>query len=747
MALVKLKTSKFDSSFHFRCATSFAMVLLCAIIISLWPASARAGDIQMTAQEAGALAGLISHEQASARTERTISLRGLGFAQGLEVGSLAAAGRFDFNLPGVGVAEDQIYAYLQFDQTLTSDASGEVQILAGNARASRADLNGRVRGQPLSLTLPVANNGATGFGFDYASNAVCTVTEAGHPTFAINAASTFTYFVDLTTLRTVNDAARALGDHITITLPGGTLSEDQFAAAYDLARRLEAQGRSITFNRLPAPSLRGEITSGAAVHDAMSEMLAHFNSDHLASVLDRGRADASLAFSLLAAMGIEGAPLGLGDIVIASDHQLQAFLAQHDSNVRALSSSTSSLARALRGTQLELESSNAIGILRSGHRPVITLSDMAASSDLAALIAGDGGVRNSRNDLPASELSAQTDLLVPGARSEWTLPFSFDDLPAGTAPSHFDLSFTPGRVADAAGQLVHVFMNDQLLRTFRLSGAGEARRLSVSLPQNLMSRQNDLRVLLQRDATRQQCNETPATVLAQLLPASGIRLARTEEQPDEFFELAPYFRSGVDVALSQNALTSPIAALEGLRALTGGIMPSDAATWFHFVPEGMRFAPRGSFLLYGVEPAGLELAPLRLDRGNVDVNDRTGAPLLSLADMPDASVVQIVQARGFNGLWVSSGISLGEGAVRSLEFDHGNLAIVDHRGVALWLNAGAPRGPLIDYVDRHFISDFFAANRLLVLIGVWSLLTLVLLRTVMAARGKKPDAAATKEGK
>jgi len=720
----------------------FAAAMLCAIFSILPLSPVQAATLEVNASDAVALVRTIDHIDGDRAGTRTISLEALGYENGIEIGALNAASRFSFNLPTHAIIGDEIYAYLQLNQTLAQDAVGEVLIIPASGPASgdatRATLAGRVRDQGVAVTLPVSASGATGFDFDYGANASCAVSETREPSFAINGASNFTYTLDQPAITSVTDAARTLGTHVTITLPGGNLSGEQFAAAFTLARALEAAGRSVSFNRLPGVGFKNEAVSLAQVNEAASQMLTGMNAVHLAAALNDGRDEATMAFTLLAASGASVHALALGDIVIAEVWELEALTAAFENTKGALSRQSAGLRRTLAGSNLDLEGLGDLTILRAGSRAVIALTDAASGNELANLINGSRGEANGSDNLPIETLSAQADIAAPGLRSEWNLPFSFDDLPAGTLPDSFDISLNPGLATEAAGQLLHVFLNDQLLRTFRLGGEGQARRFSVGLPSGLMSRRNDLRVLLQRDATRAACNDNETSTLAQLLPSSGISLTRGNITPNEFFELAPLFRGGVDVALKASDLGNPVAALNGLRALANGILASDATTWFHFVPDGMRFAPRGSFLLYGVEPVGLDNGPVRFDRGAVAVTDTNGAPLLSLADMPEASVVQIVSAMGQYGLWVSQPLSLAPSA-RDLDFDHGNLAIVDEQGVALWLNSNAPRGPLINYISQHRIADFFAANRLIVLIIVWSLLTMVLVRVFVGGRKAKKD--------
>ncbi len=719
----------------------FALALLWLLLAS----PARAGDITMTDADIASFAGLMGHVedtrgQGRGTVERTISLGALGRTGGIEIGSTDASATFVFDLPQHAMPEAQVYASFQLDQTLRATQVGRVAFRAvpdsTEGGEAAATLMGRVRSDTLALTLPVTQNGETGFAFAYATNAVCVTTDERAPLFALRPESTFSYRVDLGAIATVADAARVLGDAVTITLSGRELTEDQFKAAFDLGRALEAQGRRVSFNRLPGPLVFDETTSIAAINDAVEAMLAHREGELVSRALREGRADAVIAFSALAASGAMELELGLGDIVIASRDELARLSTIRSQIANALGASNRTLRSAFEGQVLNLEHGEGLAIFRAGHRPVIALVDVVASQDLIALFGGVDASRAQSDLLPIGALSAQTDLNQAGVRSEWVMPFSFADLPAGTLPTHFDLSLVPGIAADVTSQLAHVFLNGQLLRTVRLNGLGDAQSTTMRLPANLMSRQNSLRVLLQRDATPDGCEGKDEGAIAQLLPASGIRLAQGSHRPEEFYQLAPFFGAGLDIAMRQTDLGNPVAALKGLRALTRTILPVSAASSFHFLPEGMRFAPRGAFILYGVAPAALEVAPMRLDRGAVDVTDRSGDLLLSLADLPDAAVVQIVTAFDQTGLWVSRPLRLEGNIANQLEFDHGNLAIVDARGVALWVNTSAPRGLLIDYVETHFIADILGEYRMYILGGVWILLTLLLIRLVVGARNK-----------
>ena len=92
---------------------------------------------------------------------------------------------------------------------------------------------------------------------------------------------------------------------------------------------------------------------------------------------------------------------------------------------------------------------------------------------------------------------------------------------------------------------------------------------------------------------------------------------------------------------------------------------------------------------------------VRFDRGRVIVEDRSGRNLLDLGGFVSGAVAQIVTVDDHAGLWIKPLAADGTPPVSSaLKLDHGDVAFLDHDGVALALSTERDTLVQISYPDQ-----------------------------------------------
>jgi hypothetical protein len=123
----------------------------------------------------------------------------------------------------------------------------------------------------------------------------------------------------------------------------------------------------------------------------------------------------------------------------------------------------------------------------------------------------------------------------------------------------------------------------------------------------------------------------------------------------------------------------------------------------------------------------------------VAVIDQSGRTLLDLGGFTGGAVLQVVQAGDTPGLWVKPLSVNGEApSPPALHLDHGDVAFVDDKGVALAMSTERDTLVRISYPDQVSWLTVAGRFRSWIIAGLWLLATAVLLLTLQRLFRRRP---------
>ncbi|MGR3463595.1 cellulose biosynthesis cyclic di-GMP-binding regulatory protein BcsB [Limimaricola sp.] len=358
-----------------------------------------------------------------------------------------------------------------------------------------------------------------------------------------------------------------------------------------------------------------------------------------------------------------------------------------------------------------------------------------AASRWRALALSEGGATNvaaprngSGESVTFAALGApQLQQMVTGS-STFEVGFAADDFAAGRLPDGVELLIGAARSPNGHGVTVSAYLNGSLLGSRPLDDA-EPVWMDFAIPAGLVGRENQMRILVQRQVEGGNCLFKPQGYPAQILPQSRFTLGEAPEAAGDFYLMRQAFSGGVDIVTAPDATVGE--DMPWLLPIAGALLPDTAdialRETISAMPEGAEARP---FLYIGrTAPAGAE-AGLRFDQGRVEVRDGSGEMLYSGAAMEEAAVVQIVEIDERPGIWLRPGTGPAPRPTMEapLLLDRGDLAFIDDRGVALVTSTR--RGDLVDiaYPDRLDIMQVVAKYRPWIIGAAWLALTLVVVR-------------------
>jgi hypothetical protein len=140
-------------------------------------------------------------------------------------------------------------------------------------------------------------------------------------------------------------------------------------------------------------------------------------------------------------------------------------------------------------------------------------------------------------------------------------------------------------------------------------------------------------------------------------------------------------------------------------------------------------------------PAGAVLRA-RFDRGRVTVVDKSSRTLLDLGGYASGAVAELVSANQQPGLWVRS--LAPNGALptpRDLNIDHGDVAFVDHTGVALAMSTERDTLVRIAYPDQVSWLTVAERFRSWIIGGLWLFVTAGFLLVLQRMFRRRPAGA------
>jgi hypothetical protein len=312
-------------------------------------------------------------------------------------------------------------------------------------------------------------------------------------------------------------------------------------------------------------------------------------------------------------------------------------------------------------------------------------------------------------------------------RADLTLTIDTRRLPAGRRPLRVLLDVMVAPDGDAGRAVVSVFINEHLLGS-KLAAIGEATRLDLPLPDGLAGTALGVRAVVQRRSAQGDCRFEPQGYPAQILDSSAVVLGAADGPVRDFSDLALRWADGVAVELPASAADAPVPVMGLVSEVLNLLSPPSAAVSVSLVAPGPAPAPKSPFLLVSEELPPGSAPRVRFDRGRVAVSDHAGHTLLDLSGFTTGAVAQAVSAGDVPGMWIRPLASNGSlPTPLNLRLDRGDVAFVDHTGVALAMSTERDTLIKISYPDQVSWLTIAERFRAWIIGCVWLMVTIVFL--------------------
>jgi hypothetical protein len=607
----------------------------------------------------------------------TVTLGDIGFLTGIRFANLG--GRREIFVPVPQGDEAASELVLVLDDLSAHEARRSLEVLVNDRSAIAIVLDGHSMGRVVHVPLPKtkATDGFLKLAFLYSGAATqdrCIDVRYVGDSLTIRPETAIELDLGAASTLDVATTAALMPREVTIIVPARRLTPTDIATALTVARALAASGRHVSFHQgydgVQVPGNAGEqrrwirgIVVIGTLNDAAGVIEAPVAT--LAGPLP--------AFGTLAAIRVAGTP---------------ALLVSDASTVRAGQLLASPSLAATRGV------------------PAASVGDMLPPELPTARVTFD----------QLGVAPVQADVF---GRADLDVAIDTRRLPAGTQPTRIllDLMVAP----DGAGEkaVVSAYVNDRLLGS-TVAASGEPTHLDLTLQDGLVGISANIRTVVQRRSAQGDCRFEPQGYPAQILGSSSIVLAPVDPHVNDFAEFAPRWASGVEVLLPDVAAEKPEATLGLVAQVLDALAPENAPINVKLGGRGIAPVPSAAFLAVGdVTPAGAT-PRVRFDRGHVVVADRSGRNLLDLGGFLTGAVAQIVTVENHPGLWIKPLAADGILPVPSaLKLDHGDVAFIDHNGVALALSTERDTLVRVSYPDQVSWLTVAERFRSWIVAGLW----------------------------
>lgn len=311
-------------------------------------------------------------------------------------------------------------------------------------------------------------------------------------------------------------------------------------------------------------------------------------------------------------------------------------------------------------------------------------------------------------------------------------------LPAGTRPARLLLDVMVAPDGAGAKAVVSAFINERLVGSTVAATDGPT-HLDLPLPAGLVGTIANLRVVVERDIAQGDCRFGPQGYPAQILGSSALVLGSAGGTAYDFSDLTPRFVRGVDVMVPAAAADEAARVLGLLAQVANQLSPDTAPLNVAYVSAGKAPVPEGPFIAVSDMPPAGANPHVRFDRGRVAVIDQSGHTLLDLGGFNGGAVAQVLQVGDTPGLWIKPLAADGAAPLPpELRLDHGDVAFVDDKGVALAMSTERDTLVKISYPDQ--VSWLTVADRFRswIIAGLWLLATAALLLTLQRLFRRRP---------
>ena len=613
----------------------------------------------------------------------TVSLADIGFTDGFRFGNLGGRREVFVPLPqGSEAMADEFVLVL--DDVSAYDARRNLIVMI-NDRVTSIGLDGHSTARVVRMPLPKVKtkDGFLKLTFIYSGAATqdrCIDVRSVGDSLIIRPESSVEVDVGPTNALDIPTTIALMPHEVAILLPKRRLSPTEIATAMTVVRALAGSGHRTSFvqGALPEISKAGESrrwTKGLV-------MIGQF--DDVAALID-----APLAT-------VAGPVPSLGSITTVRVSGVPALLVSEAAAGQVGRLLASSSLAATRGLPVAL-----VGEARPAALPIDRVTfDQIGIPPVEAEVFG---------------------------RADLTLTIDTRRLPAGRRPLRVLLDVMVAPDGDAGRAVVSVFINEHLLGS-KLAAIGEATRLDLPLPDGLAGTTLGVRAVVQRRSAQGDCRFEPQGYPAQILDSSAVVLGPADGPVRDFSDLALRWADGVAVALPASAADAPVPVIGLVSEVLNLLSPPSAAVSVSLVAPGPAPAPKSAFLLVSDELPPGSTPRVRFDRGRVAVSDHAGHTLLDLSGFTTGAVAQAVSAGDVPGMWIRPLSSNGSlPAPVNLRLDRGDVAFVDHTGVALAMSTERDTLIKISYPDQVSWLTIAERFRAWIIGCVWLMVTIVFL--------------------
>ncbi|WP_169798708.1 cellulose biosynthesis cyclic di-GMP-binding regulatory protein BcsB [Falsihalocynthiibacter arcticus] len=330
------------------------------------------------------------------------------------------------------------------------------------------------------------------------------------------------------------------------------------------------------------------------------------------------------------------------------------------------------------------------------------------------------------NTLSFASLGADLQAQQVISSSQFQIPFQSSDFPAGKTVGGVELVVAAALDPEGHGATASVYLNDVLLGNYPLD-KGRPEYLKFAVPSGLVSRDNLLRISIQRQASGGECRFKPQGYPVQVLPGSKLTLIDTDDTGDNFFELRQAFTGGVQVVVGADIEQTYAELMPWLGGVAGSMIPDQAP----IIPRNTLAdidASTPFMIVSNANPS--DANPLiTLDKGRIEIRDRDGNIMFDGEALSRLGIAQIVSRNGVHGLWLRPGE--GEAPALSadmpLVLDRGNLALIGAEGVIVATSTSGNSLLEVVYPDQTNWVQILNQYRPWIVGGLWIILTLLVL--------------------
>jgi hypothetical protein len=625
-----------------------------------------------------------------------VTLADIGFANGFRFANLG--GRREVFVPVPQATDVTPRALvLVIDDISAFEARRNLQVLVNDRAVSAIPLDGK--GDRRSIRVPLTNAAAqAGFiklAFVY-SGAVtpdrCIDVRYVGDSLTIRPESAIELAIGSAQQLDVATTAALMPPDMAVVLPARPLTQSDLATALAIGRSLITSGRRVTFyyrGQDALPQLARRDDTGRWMRGIM--LVGGF--DQTTGLIDPPFARvAGEVFGRLGAVRVDGVPA------------------------------------------LLVSSQNAVEVGRLLAGPTIAATRGVASASVGQSVAAT--LPNDRitfDQLGIAPVQAE----VYG-RAELPVTIDMRRLPAGTRLERLMLDVMVAADADNEKAVLSVYVNERLLGS-TIATAGETTHLDLALPPGLVGTSANIRAIVQRRSAQGDCRFEPLGYPTQILGSSALVLTAADSGLHDFSDLATRWANGVQVFVPAAASEHPTEVLSLMAQILNRLSADTAPIDVRFIVPGRVAAPTRPFLVLSDQPPEGAVLRARFDRGRVTVVDRSGRTLLDLGGYANGAVAELVSANEQPGLWIRSLATDGAlPAPRDLNIDHGDVAFVDHTGVALAMSTERDTLVRIAYPDQVSWLTVAERFRSWIIGGLWLFATAAFLLVLQRMLRRRP---------